>query len=361
MKPPSEHSSGLHSYRYRKRLPSTPYEAFAPVSDALSGQTLTHADGGSATAERLARQPEQLELLLAHLKDLGFHRVSSHLRGGSYALLLEGAKHQMIRIVHQELEPVRAADVDILQPITSALVGNYRIEVLPKVEILLDTPAQVHYTEDGERKSMHRELIKRLIHDNLRKDPPKLFYDFSQSNIGIIRHEGQIVPVIVDSGAVGFNDEGNPDYAAMLSKAADNFTGFLKADPEYQEYLALHPPCEDARYSAKENELRNYLDFLAAKEYPQEIPYAQAQEAHVAAIEPSGQQARINSLMRDLQAKLGFSEGEMGYLAGRAASEVSSLGEQEAHLPHEEQTRPGFCQMVRKLASEHSSPVSKRY
>ena len=194
-----------------KPLLSPPdYGAFKPVEQVF---TLDEAQWAPQSVTRphptfthVLSKPGAIEAIVAKLQDDGFRRVHGKLRYGSAGYVMEGHDNQIIRIVGHAYEQPRPDRPYVLQPITSQIVGDVRIEILPKVhtlaEILASQPLRNAYGYgDRDRHEVAREILGQM--SDLCKSDGYAFSDTKTENIAIVRDvSGNNVPLILDPGAI---------------------------------------------------------------------------------------------------------------------------------------------------------------
>ena len=79
----------------------------------------------------------KLRQILDALEEKGIKRISSNLRGGGFALVLEMNDNQMIRIVTSETKKLQSLPPTVLQPLyTIDNVEGFCIQIMPKVYVL---------------------------------------------------------------------------------------------------------------------------------------------------------------------------------------------------------------------------------
>lgn len=181
-------------------LPPVDYRLFQPVASVLKAKNLNDEN---KTADALIygrRLPELAKLLEA----AGIRRISTRIRNGENAIVLEANDNMMIRIALDSERP-RDKDDDILQPIaTLEGMKGFRVEVLPKIHTLAEVIASPELCAQyklTDPNAQAQQFIQRLVSDNLHKG--KLFYSNPPENVALLKdRSGNPVPVILDPGSL---------------------------------------------------------------------------------------------------------------------------------------------------------------
>lgn len=241
-------------------LGAVDYGSFRPVESLLSAEgVLPSVAERNQAAQLLLNESSShvLEALKRKIEALGVFRLSSNVKHGAYALVFEAPNHQVVRIglIHAG-DPPRSKDPDVLQPLISRKTKEFRIEVLPKVHTLeevLDSPILsrvYHLGHDPQEAAIKAEaMVRDMVLHNLNKVPPKLFFDISRGNIGVLLDKKQQpVFVIIDPGAVcDLEKAGNIEHLQLAIRYSmqDHYLG-LKDECQKHMKAGFYMP----RYNA---------------------------------------------------------------------------------------------------------------
>lgn len=266
----------------------------------------------NATVDTLNTYHE-LEKLSATLIKQGFKRLNKNISHGRHAIVLEANNHQMIRIIAKGMEETyRLEDTSILQPLgTIDTLSGYHIEILPKIhtldEIVEDDGLAKQYgfpSTHKERLAYAGQYMRRLIVDNLKHG--NFFYDPDLSNAAIIKDDkGFNTPVIIDAGSVVKYPPDDTSYYTYfaLRLARNNYSQeFNERFPNLIKKVTGDDRLPLNLLSALtklrlERAGRKFSDYLIRQSYASEMPYAQAQAAHLKSL--GLEKGKISGLWND--------------------------------------------------------------
>lgn len=284
------------------------HAAFRPVSQILSKGHLEGLKEKSRTAEALSDDSVALERLVEHLHQHGFRKLSQHVRSGSYAMVLEGGNHQMIRVVDSRLEAPRAPSWDVLQPIEVLDVGHgLSIEVLPKIhtldEVMKDYKLRKQYGLKNHVEDA-RNMMEHLFLDNLHRGI--CFFDACYDNIAVVQDaNGRAVPLVLDPGALVPAQQMEIFHRTQLIERCID-------EPHLMSKRLSVAECAPTGNGLYETTVARLLQGWLRMPVPEQLDYQGAQEAHLArlGLKAGGSNGRIHK-----EELITFTEQRMGLVA----------------------------------------------
>ena len=185
------------------------YSNFVPTAEVVlnANKIGDGLPGHNETAKLLRKNGNDSVAISDFLQRAGFQRLSSHLKHGYNAILFEANDNQMIRLVHKKFEKTARLDAPfILQPTMTYDVGDYRIEVLPRVITLVElldknnTKLRKNFGITPELEKQMDGFKAQLMNDARNQNID--FWDNEVENIAVVKNkQGELIPLILDASA----------------------------------------------------------------------------------------------------------------------------------------------------------------
>ena len=241
---------------------STPHEEFLPVQQVL--ENALSIDNGTS---RYLKTDENVSRLTGILKRAGFIKLSPIVKHGTRALVFEANDRQMLRITHETVSEKRLCTPEVLQPLKTISEGDYKIEVLPKVNMLDEI---IEDPDLSNKFGLSKKDIPTVISQIFRSLPNNIiFRDLGPENIGIIRYHDINVPLIVDAGAA---------IKKPMPWIGKRIPSLDQHMPEFYDFSETHKSVFGRRGKVKQ--------FIAAQRAKGtlDFPFAVAQDEYVKAL-----------------------------------------------------------------------------
>lgn len=139
-----------------------------------------------------------IEAIDSYLQGLGINDLAPDTLGGNMSIAVEiPGRNAVVRVSDSSIEPPRSSHPGVLQPLVEpASVGNFRIEVLPKV-MTLQTALDGGIISGREAQRQANDLFTQFEQSGL------FFWDCKIADIGVIAGQGGNPQLLVlDGGAV---------------------------------------------------------------------------------------------------------------------------------------------------------------
>jgi hypothetical protein len=215
------------------------YAARENFIDALNS-TRDPAANPNWTLDALASSPEKSRMVLRTLQRNGLNNISPQLLGGNMAVVIELPQQRVLRISDSTIEPQRARDWKILQPVSNlGTIAGFNVEILPKVKTL-DSAIKNGEIEKQEAAALIRQSISEF------REQGQFLWDCKPENFCLIKSGNNNVLFLLDSGALAPLSQmhegrmGN-DSQTNLDKFKSNMTNTMNQLDCPDTAIALNP------------------------------------------------------------------------------------------------------------------------